>query len=237
MSSGRIICLVGSHPWSRGWANEQEAGVEIWAANESGARLKPDRIFQIHPRNWREAERRFLNGGELPAGLDPDCFGRNRAHVEQLRTCGAPVYCRQVWEDIPGSVVYPHGRIAVVVGLYWLTSTWGYMMALALTEHVEGNRIQEIRLAGIELPVGSQRERLWEWPNLAFYLGMAMGLGIQIKLPPWGSSLMNAPLYAIDGPFLPNDPDHWWSPGGPMRLVDDGEGRLVLDRATGTYVD
>ena len=104
----RTILLVGLYPYAdqRILTAEFAAGAEVWGLNEVEGVLKPDRIkldrlFQLHPRNWREAERRFLNGGRLYRGLNVDCFGRNRQHVEYLRTCGVPVYGQKVWPDIP----------------------------------------------------------------------------------------------------------------------------------------
>ena len=78
---------------------------EIWAVNEAHWGLPDgwmaDRVFQLHVRDWREAERRYKysNGKELPPSCDPDCFGRNIAHVDYLRTCGIPVYGQKVWEE------------------------------------------------------------------------------------------------------------------------------------------
>lgn len=238
MTDSRIICMVGTYPRETDWPLTMDPGVEFWAANEAVSLPFPggvNRVFQLHPRDWREAERRFLSGGELPAGLDPDCFGRTAGHVERLRACAAPVYCLEAWPDLPTAVVYPFGAVMAKMGVpplgkLYATSTFGYMMALALSEHLEAwsaegrgepspqARISEIRLSGIELPLGTLRERVWEWPNLAYYLGLAVGLGITITLPPGGSSLLNAPLYAVESPFLPDDPDHWWQPTGQLEL-------------------
>ena len=205
--------------------------IEIWSANEAYTVLpegrKPARIFQLHPRDWREEERRFLRG-------DPerDCFGRGAEHVEYLRTCGAPVYGQQVWDDIPTSVRYPFEDVTWKCGVplppngkrrLWATSTWGYMAALLLLEHVANPvGVGEVWLQGVELPRGTNRERLWEWPNLAYYLGMMAAEGIAIRLPEAGSSLLSAPLYALDGNPKVWHPDHWWSPGPGVVRQDDG---------------
>ena len=202
--------------------------VEVWSANEAYERLpegrKPARIFQLHPRDWREEERRFLRHNP-----EHDCFGRGAAHVEYLRTCGVPVYGQQVWDDIPTSVRYPFDDVTEAVGVplppdgkrrLWATSTWGYMAALLL---IEGwMPVDELWLHGVELPRGTNRERMWEWPNLAYYLGIMTAQGVTIHLPGSGSSLLSAPHYALDGNPKVWHPDHWWSPGvGAIR--DDGD--------------
>ena len=252
---------------------------------------QPDRVFQLHVRHWRETERSYLNdawtargssaveswstayAAPLPAGFDWGCFGRNNDHVEYLRTCGVPVYGQRKWEDIPTSVRYPFEVVTESVGIplpphgnkrLWATSSFGYMAALLLHEHLtdlterdpcrccqmwaeeidqnhlrikrvkrritaeDGCRcpsrdIASLQLIGIELPLGTTRERLWEWPNFAYYLGLMTGLGIEIILPSCGTSLLSAPHYALDGHPYPGEPDHWWSPGY-AGIGIDGEG-------------
>lgn len=250
--------------------DEIPVDAEIWVVNEAHRRLgdrRPSRVFQLHVRDWRELERRYLSSGAepgddaaLPEGLDAGCFGRNAEHVEYLRACGVPVYGQRVWDDIPTSVRYPYDTVRDAVGItlpphgykrLWATSSFGYMAALLLTEHMAvldlgeklladdflaaeeinltahlatlEERVGELLLYGVELPLGSSRERLWEWPNLAYYLGQFTGLGIQITLPSCGSALLSAPHYALDGRPKPGDPDHWWSPGYAAVIFDEAE--------------
>ncbi len=211
-------------------------GAEVWVANEAHRKLgdrQPARVFQLHPRDWRESERQYLAGGELPEGLDVGCFGRNWGHAEYLRTCGVPVVMQQQWDDIPTCEVYPFEVVTASVGIplppdgvrrLWATSTFGYMAALLLAEHLNGRPVAELALRGIELPLGSWRERTWEWPNLAYYLGMAVGQGVAINLSPDGSSLLSGPHYAIGGRPHPGDPDHWWSHGDAHIIADPESG-------------
>lgn len=259
----RRICLLGvaASGLEKRQLEEIPADAEIWVVNEAHRGLgerKADRVFQLHVRNWRESERRYLNdadGGCLPEGLDPGCFGRNQEHVDYLRTCGVPVYGQQVWEDIPTSIRYPVEAVTEAVGIplppssktrLWATSSFGYMAALALTEHLSESKISEpiqdadgvwgrahiwgrnpkkilseLILIGIELPLGTQRERVWEWPNFAYYLGLATGLGIKVTLPSTGTSLLSAPHYALGGHPYPDEPDHWFAPGYPGVIYDE----------------
>ncbi len=228
--------------------------LEIWAVNEAHRHmpegLKVARMFQLHVRDWRESERRFRysNGVELPPDLDPNCFGRDNAHVEYLRTCGVPVYGQIQWDDIPTSVRYPFEAVTEAVGIplppngtkrLWATSSFGYMAALLLTEHgapVPGmghrfraeDTVEAVYLSAIELPLGTNRERLWEWPNFAYYLGLMQGLGIEVVLPPEGTSLLSAPHYALDGHPYPQEADHWWDPGRAGMVVDGDDGTYRL---------
>lgn len=272
----RRICLLGvaASALEHDQLAEIPADAEIWAVNEAhrglgDRKLNPekDRVFQLHVRNWRESERRYLNdspkGMALPEGCDTDCFGRNNEHVEYLRTCGVPVYGQQVWTDIPTSIRYPFETVTKAVGIrlppegnkrLWVTSSFGYMAALALTEHLEAGRLWEekrlagvvypileefdearvenLLLVGIELPLGTTRERLWEWPNFAYYLGLATGFGIKITLPSTGTSLLSAPHYALDGHPYPQEADHWFAPGYSGVVYDPHDDTLHLGTTT-----
>lgn len=145
----------------------------------------------------------------------------------------------------------------------WATSSFGYMAALLLTEHktcerhieveamdhtdstgrviAQGHRIrsvseqsvEELICIGIELPTGTNREKLWEWPNFAYYLGLATGLGITVTLPSSGTSLLSAPHYALGGHPYPMEADHWHYPGHAGVVVDEEDGVYRL----GTVLD
>ena len=232
--------------------------LEIWAVNEAHRHmpegLKVARMFQLHVRDWREAERRYRysNGRELPPGLDPGCFGRDNAHIEYLRTCDVPVYMQDHYDEIPTSVRYPFEVVTEAVGIplppngtkrLWATSSFGYMAALLLMEHLDAVRknidlypgavpsVTSVYLSSVELAMGTQRERGWEWPNFAYYLGVMQGLGIKVILPPTGTSLLSAPHYALDGHPYPQECDHWWDPGYRGVVVDRDDGTYRL----GTY--
>ena len=229
----RRVLFLGMFPYSDVdyddfWYKQVPDDIEIWSANEAYTVLpegrKPDRIFQLHPRDWREAERTFLRHT-----VEHDCFGRDAAHVEYLRTCGVTVYGQQVWDDIPTSVRYPFEEVTAAVGVplppdgkrrLWATSTWGYMAALLLCEG--WMQADELWLYGVELPRGTSREARWEWPNLAYYLGMMAARGIKIVLPDFGSGLLSAPHYALDGNPKVWYPDHWWTPGAGTVRESDG---------------
>ncbi len=234
--TGRRIALLGMAEREFATDEQHRDHAEAWTVNEGHWYLpedvKPTRVFQMHPRNWREAERTYLNGGTLPELLDPDCFGRNDAHVEYLRTCGIPVYGQQLWQDIPTSVQYPFEAARLAIGIpipprwekrLWATSSFGYMAALLLTEHLAGDAVESVLLSGINLADGTGRERLWEWPNFAYYLGLMTGIGIKVVLPELGSTLLSAPHYALGGHPGPGDVDHWWYPGR-ADVIDGDDG-------------
>jgi hypothetical protein len=175
-----------------------------------------DRWFQIHPPNWKD-EKRVEKANRLGDRIherDLNTFGRNERHIKFLRECDKPVYMLTMsskWGPFPSAVRYPMGKVEKLLGISWnkrkylyTTSSPSYMVALAVYEHMQGDTIDEIRMAGIELAVGT--EYFWQRACFEYYLGMAKGLGIKVTRPPVGSSLLTAPRYAIDDPIaLPKD--------------------------------
>lgn len=177
-----------------------------------------DRWFQIHPTDHREEERkeRLVKTGDRIHERDLSAYGRNERHVKFLRECNKPLYMLHLdskWGPFPNAVKYPLQEVEKALGVLWggkkylyATSSPAYMVALALYEHMQGDTVDEIRLAGIELAIGT--EYAVQRPCFEFYLGVAIGMGIKIKRPPQGCSLLAGPRYAIDDPIiLPDDMD------------------------------
>jgi len=220
----RKVCLAGFSSLSREWANQQPDDVEVWGMNEAHKFLKRfTRWYQLHPRNWREHEK----------GHDrqKNCFGRGLEHVLFLQRSPVPVYMRQVFEDIPQSMPYPLQRVIDTFG-YYITSSPSFMLAHAVLEHRDGQAIEEIRLAGIELALGN--EYYHQRPNFEYLCGWARALGIKILTPPMGCSLLAAPMYSFDDPAVvppppgPGPGGLYFQPGDLVKtpVMTDGKGSL-----------
>ena len=131
-------------------------------------------------------------------------YGRTPHHIRALARCGVPVYMQAVDERIPTSVRFPFEAATESLGLpdvsgrkrLYLTSSPAWMMALALYEHRCGQTISEIRLAGIEMLIGTEYAR--QKPCIEWWLGLAMGMGIEVQVAPTGSAILSDAIYAID---------------------------------------
>lgn len=164
-----------------------------------------DRWFQIHPADHREAERASKWSKRIHE-RDLSAYGRNARHVKFLQECDKPLYMLHMdsnWGPFPSAVQYPTDLVEEALGIPWgdrkniyATSSPAYMIALALYEHMIGNSLDEIRFAGVELAIGT--EYAVQRPCFEFYLGMAIGMGIEVIRPPQGTGLLAAPRYAID---------------------------------------
>jgi hypothetical protein len=195
-----------------------------------------DRWFQIHPTDHREEERktRLVKRGERIHEKDLSAYGRNERHTKFLKECDKPLYMMHLdsrWGPFPTAIEYPLAEVEEVLGIKWgerknlyATSSPAYMVALALYEHIAGDTIDEIRIAGIELAVGT--EYFIQKPCFEFYLGMAIGMGIKVLRPPQGTALLASPRYAVDEAIVgPDDIDPM-----PMRMPNPEE---VLELMTG----
>lgn len=200
-----------------------------WCFNPNACRCKKhdhtfipryERWFQIHPPEWNQQkwiDKAAQNGDRIDE-KDLNAFGRNEKHVKFLQECDKPLYMLHLdnkWGPFPSALQYPLEEVEESLGTPWAgkkhiyaTSSPAYMLALALHEHLQGDTIDEVRYAGIELSIGT--EYFFQRPCMEFYLGMAMGMGIEVTRPPMGSSLLSAPRYAIDA-----------APVGPKGIVVD----------------
>jgi hypothetical protein len=154
--------------------------------------------------------------GFLPRLLDPeqahtgDCFfeihpyeQNHRTHDQEswplmekyLDTAPVPIWTREPML-YPSGVEYP---VAVLHKYdYYFCSTFAYMIALAIEQHLAGKKITELKLFGVDMTSG-QENRSHQRPNAEWYLGMARVLGIKVTVPP------NSPLlkgYFYPGPQL-----------------------------------
>ena len=183
----RTVAIVGG-AWSSGpWAPFGEDRVDIWTCNESHGKpwMKEEYItawFQLHPkwvftrddpfdhREWIKKEHQF------------------------------PVYMQMVYDDVPTSKKYPLREIQnelvnvergefVVNKIF--SSTFSYMMALALYQEYERVEIYGIELLG-EGEYAFQREAL------AYWIGKADGMGVEVWLPEQCSLLVQPLLYAYE---------------------------------------
>lgn len=178
---------------------------EVWGLNsvrifDRSGRFRADRWFQLHP----------------PWSLSLD---------ERLWAplCPVPTYTIEAWPEMRQWVRYP---LDTIVGSLRLPhaafcSSMAYMMVLAIYEG-----FSEIALLGIQLQAGHLRERLAEYPNLAYWVGVAEGRGITVTIPP-SSGLLQFPYrYGYDyeaerrwGRLLAQE----WALAARYGVLDDGD--------------
>jgi len=159
----------------------QDPEYEIWGLNELYQFIpRWDRWFELHSRRVYENDRNRVSD-----------------HIQKLKAMTCPVYMHQKWDDIPASVPYPLQEVAQCIpnpspgAKPYLTNTISYMIALAI---IEG--FTDIGVFGVDMAhsteYGQQR------PSCEFYVGIAMGRGIRVYIPPEADLLKTPFLYGYE---------------------------------------
>ena len=196
----KTVALVGMAPTSCSLAPFNDQTAEVWGLNEAHAfewMKSWDRWFQPHkPKDFtrdldahRVHERGYVKG-----------------HFDWLKQKhGKPIYMQYKYDYIPDSMEYP--LVEVVERFFgkirkgdekvkYFTSTFAYMLALALYEDFE-----RIEIFGFEM--SGNDEYAPQKAGSEFWIGMAMGLGKELHLPP-KSQLIWGPLYGYQGSSAAN---------------------------------
>ncbi len=181
----KTVALVGAAFTTAPWAPFGEEGVDIWACNEShdSPWMKEEFVsawFQLHPKwSFTKDER--------------------HKHWEWLqKEHPFPIYMQMVFDDVPSSVKYPLLEIQKLINIERgefpikkiFSSTFNYQIALAIYQGFE-----RIEIFGIELLL--EGEYTHQREAMAYWLGKADGMGVEVWLPEQ-CSLLVQPLYAYD---------------------------------------
>lgn len=184
----RKVAIVGAGHGKQHAPTESDEW-EVWALNavpviDRYGRLRADRWFELHERHAQsEKDMAFIRACPVPLYLPPTWAERMLADRRDGLNPG---------EDVPNGLAYPLAAIGADWPAYF-TCTFAYQMALALHEDFD-----TVGLFGVELAYGTTRERSFEWACVSFWLGLLIGRGVSIVLPP-GSLLGRHPhLYGME---------------------------------------
>ncbi len=182
----KTVALVGMAPSSCNLAPWHDEDVEIWCLNEMHAFLwvkRATRWFQIHhSTSWKRtvAKRRV------------------RGHYKWLKKnpLNIPIYMQYHHDEIPLSVGYPIHEVCEKFlknftrgedRVRYFTSTFAYMMGVALLEGFE-----RVEIYGFEM--ADEIEYLQQKACAEFWIGVAIGMGVEVYTPP-GSQLLYSKVY------------------------------------------
>lgn len=143
---------------------------ECWGLNEIDQK-RADRWFEIH-----------------------ELYASSPKEIKWLKKCKKPIYMCKTHKEIPMSVKYPLLKMIEDCSFpLYFTCTFAYQIALAIYEEFE-----TIGLWGVNLPYGSPRERLVETTCTEYWLGVACGRGIEVRIPNDEYLLHHQYLYGYD---------------------------------------
>ena len=182
----KTVAITGMAATSCSLAPFDDEDVELWGLNEGHAfkwMKRATRWFQIH---GSDSWKRYIAKREV------------RGHFNWLKknTWEIPIYMQHQQEIIPNSVSYPlHDVVGKVFPNFrrgedtvkYFTSTFAYMMGIAVLEDFE-----RIEIYGFEM--ADDVEYVKQKACAEFWLGYAMGKGIEIYTPP-GKQIMWSALY------------------------------------------
>jgi hypothetical protein len=173
----KTVALVGMAPTSCSLAPFDDPEVEIWGLNESHAFSqwfkRADRWFQIHA---TESWKRYIAKRDV------------RGHFDWLKRnpWNIPIYMQYYNDLVPNSRDYPlHEVVHKFFHNFWrgdqhvkyFTSTFAYMMGIALLEGFE-----RVEVYGFEM--ADEIEYVKQKACAEFWIGLALGLGVEVYTPP-----------------------------------------------------
>ncbi len=169
------IALIGTAPSSRHLAPFNDPEWTIWACSpgNQGNIPRVDAWFEIHSNL-----------------LWPECEAYGRPYIEWLKQQTFPIYM-QDQRLIPNAISLPIQELVSEFGKYFFTSSFAYMIAMAIKAGAS-----EIALFGIDM--ASKDEYILQRPGGHYFMQEAAKRGIKVSVP-FESDLAQPPaLYAYD---------------------------------------
>jgi len=170
----RSVCIIGFAPsWNQApYGNE---GVDFWGLNELYIYLKQYKINQKFSA-WFEIH----NIKNSPSKQSPK-------HQEFLKNCKIPLITQQHWDDYPTSLAYPRDEVKEMVNGHFIidethagfsdySNQISWMIALAIYLGYK-----EISVYGVDMAQTS--EYAFQRASCQFFIGLAAGKGIKLKIP------------------------------------------------------
>lgn len=179
------VALVGTAPSSRMLAPFNDTSWAIWACSPGNMNQIPraDAWFELHSNLlWPEHE----------------SYGK--PYIEWLKTVKFPVYMQETWPNatgdqipvkqiVPSAIPFPKGDLVEEFGDEFFTSSFAWMMALAMKMGAI-----EIALYGIDM--ASRDEYIRQRPGFYYFKREAIKRGIKVSAPHESDIMQSPPLYA-----------------------------------------
>ena len=167
------VALIGTAPSSRMLAPFNDRTWQIWGCSPGNMNTLPrvDVWFELHSNLlWPEHE----------------SYGR--PYLEWLQKQPFPVYM-QDQTQVPRATVFPKDKIVAEFGDSFFTSSFAWMMALAMQQGAT-----EIALYGIDM--ASRDEYIRQRPGFFFFRWIAERRGIKVTAPHESDIMQSPALYA-----------------------------------------
>ena len=168
------VALIGTAPSSRMLAPFNDPSWQIWACSPGNQNTLPrvDVWFELHGNlHW------------------PENASYGLPYIEWLKTLKIPVYM-QNQDYVPNAVVFPMDDMVKEFGRDFFTSSFAWMMALAISKGAK-----EIALFGIDM--ASRDEYILQRPGFYYFKYRAEQLGIKVWAPNESDIMQPPGLYGF----------------------------------------
>ncbi len=166
------VALIGTAPSSRLLAPFHDPSWKIWACSPGNMHGLPrvDTWFEIHSNLLWPENRHY---GE--------------PYVNWLKAQTFPIYMQDS-QLVPNATPLPIGELVQEFGKYFFTSSFAYMMAMAMKAGAK-----EIALYGVDM--ASKDEYVLQRAGGQYFMQLAASRGIKVQLPMESDLAQHPPLY------------------------------------------
>mgnify|MGYP001573812942 CR=1 FL=1 len=176
------IALLGTSPSSRHLAPFDDPSWIIWGTgpgnlNSAGKLKRCDAFFEIHP--WDDIAKE--------ESYAPYCMALREV---------PKVYTQKPEIMLPNSVAYPLDEMVEKYGPYFFTSSFSYMMAMAIRDLLASPDKEKIMgFWGVDM--SATEEYAAQRPGCHYFITMAQQRGIKVTIPPESDLLRPQPMYGL----------------------------------------
>lgn len=189
-SAKKKVAIVGCSP-SKSEAPFNDPSFEIWGVNNLYPHIpRATRWFEIHEITATSDGTRLRRGETHFRGQPVGQYLAQMGEWAQKQNC--PVYMQQAWPEVPTVVAYPIAAVLQRFGGYF-TNSISWMLALALLEGFD-----VVHVYGVDMAVDSEYHH--QRPSCEYFLGLAVGLGVDVYVPPSADLLKARFLYGFQEP-------------------------------------
>jgi len=173
----RKIAIIGSaSPEADTKAISKLKGYDLWSMNNlftGFPEIQFTKWFELH--HFTRKGSQYLRRGQSFYGGYPTI----KKYLQAINDLDIPVYMQKPLAPINASAKFPFREIMRFFKTQYFGCSFAWMIAFALYEHLQGNKIDTIALLGVELTL---QEYYFQRPSTEYWIGRAQGMGIQVKL-------------------------------------------------------
>src|SRR3990167_3047914 len=208
------VAIVGCSQ-SKSLAPFDDLSFEIWGVNNLYPHIpRANRWFEIH--EIVQQGETYLRRGDIKfRGQPVNDYLKTMGEWTQEKSC--PVYMQRKWDLVPTSIPYPVEEMIAKFGGYF-TNSVSWMIALAINEGAE-----EIHVYGVDMAVDTEYHH--QRPSCEYFLGIAVGMGIKVYIPPEADLLKTSFLY-----FFKEPQERAWTKKVNMMMQTTKEKRARIEK-------